>query len=159
MMRAMAPLPDSPGVRVPPPLLYAVAVVGGYLLNRRYALPVGHAVFLTVVAWGLTLAWGALTVSSIGNFRHSRTSIVPVRPATALVVAGPYRFTRNPMYLGMALLAAGLALFMNTWWPILLLVPVLLIVRIFVIAPEERYLRRRFGAEYEAYMARVRRWV
>src|SRR3954466_5715063 len=156
MMRAMAPLPDSPGVRVPPPLLYAVAVVGGYLLNRRYALPVGHAVFLTVVAWGLTLAWGALTVSSIGNFRHSRTSIVPIRPATALVIAGPYRFTRNPMYLGLAALTVALALFMNTWWTILLLVPVLLAVRLFVIAPEERYLRRRFGADYDAYMRRVR---
>ena len=158
-MRAMAEFRDSPGVRVPPPLFYALAVLGGYVLNREYALPVGAAVFVTVLAWTLTLACVALTVTSIGNFWRSRTSIVPVRPATALVIVGPYRFTRNPMYVGLALLTCGLALFMNTWWPILLLVPVLVVVRLFVIAPEERYLRRRFGAEYEAYMRKVRRWV
>jgi protein-S-isoprenylcysteine O-methyltransferase Ste14 len=155
----MADIPDSAGVRVPPPLLYAFAILGGYVLNRQYPLPVGNALFITVLAWAMTLGWVALTVSSIGTFWRSRTSIVPVRPATALVIVGPYRFTRNPMYVGLALLTCGLALFMNTWWPIVLLVPVLLIVHLFVIAPEERYLRRRFGAEYEAYMDRVRRWV
>jgi protein-S-isoprenylcysteine O-methyltransferase Ste14 len=82
-----------------------------------------------------------------------------VRPATALVITGPYRFTRNPMYLGMAAMTVALGLFLNTWWPILLLVPVLIAVRQFVIGPEERYLQRRFGAEYAAYMKRVRRWV
>ena len=155
----MAETPDNAGVRIPPPLLYAFALVGGYMLNRLYPLPVGNTRLLTVLAWALAVAWAALTVSSVGNFWRSRTSIVPVRPATALVIAGPYRFTRNPMYVGFTLLTAGIALFMNTWWPILLLAPVLLIVRWFVIAPEERYLRRRFGVDYESYMGRVRRWV
>jgi len=155
----MAETPDNAGVRIPPPLLYAFALVAGYLLNRLYRLPVGDTRLLTVLASALMLVWAALTVSSIGNFRRSRTSIVPVRPATTLVVVGAYRFTRNPMYVGLALLTCGIALFMNTWWPILLLIPVLLIVRWFVIEPEERYLRRRFGVEYETYMGRVRRWV
>jgi protein-S-isoprenylcysteine O-methyltransferase Ste14 len=62
------------------------------------------------------------------------------------------------MYVGMALLTVALGLFMDTWWPILLLLPVLLAVRVFVIAREERYLERRFGAEYVRYMQRVRRW-
>jgi protein-S-isoprenylcysteine O-methyltransferase Ste14 len=112
-----------------------------------------------VVAWALTLAFLALAVSSIGNFRRSHTSIVPVRPATALVITGPYRFTRNPMYVGLAALTSALALFMNTWWPIVLLAPVLLMVRVFVIGPEERYLHRRFGSDYVAYTHRVRRWL
>ena len=159
MTRPVGESPDNPGVRVPPPALYALAVIGGYVLNRRWPLPVGDAVFITIVAWALTLAWLALTVSSIGNFRRARTSMIPVRPATALVIAGPYRFTRNPMYVGLAALTVALALFMNAWWPIVLLVPVLVIVRRFVIAPEERYLQRRFGADYVAYMHRVRRWV
>ena len=60
---------------------------------------------------------------------------------------------------GLAALTSALALFMNTWWPILLLAPVLLIVRVFVIGPEERYLHRRFGSDYVAYMHRVRRWL
>jgi protein-S-isoprenylcysteine O-methyltransferase Ste14 len=101
----------------------------------------------------------ALTVSSIGNFRRSRTSIIPVRPATALVIAGPYRFTRNPMYVGLAALTVALALFMDTGWPMLLLVPVLLVVRQFVIVREEEYLKRRFGADYVTYSRRVRRWL
>ena len=155
----MGDSPDNPGVRFPPPLLYALAVIGGYLLNRRWPLPVGGGVFIKVLAWALTLASLALAASSIGNFRRSRTSIVPVRPATALVIAGPYRFTRNPMYVGMAALTLALALFLDTWWVIMLLPPVLLVVRLFVIAPEERYLRRRFGADYVAYTRRVRRWV
>jgi protein-S-isoprenylcysteine O-methyltransferase Ste14 len=155
----MAESPDNPGVRVPPPVLYALAVLGGYWLNRRWPLPVGGGLYIGVLASMLTLCSLALTVSSVGNFRRSRTSIVPIRPATTLVIAGPYRFTRNPMYVGMAALTVALGLFMKTWWPVLLLVPVLLIVRLFVIAPEERYLQRRFGDDYVRYMRRVRRWV
>ena len=150
---------DSPGVRMPPPALYALAVLVGYSLNRRWPLAVGDSVLVQGLAWALTLTWIALTVSSIGRFWRSRTSIVPIRPATTLVIAGPYRFTRNPMYVGLAALTIALGLFINSWWPAVLLLPVLLAVRLFVIAPEERYLERRFGAEYVAYRQRVRRWL
>jgi protein-S-isoprenylcysteine O-methyltransferase Ste14 len=109
--------PDNAQVRVPPPLFYALAVLGGFLLNRQ---------------------WPA---------------------ASALVVSGPYRFTRNPMYVGLAVLTVAVALFLDTWWPVLLLVPVLFTIQRFVIAREEKYLQRRFGAEYTAYAQRVRRWV
>jgi protein-S-isoprenylcysteine O-methyltransferase Ste14 len=150
---------DNPGVRVPPPALYALAVLAGYLLNRRWPLPLANGLVVLAIATILTVASLALMVSSVGNFRRSRTSIVPIRPATALVISGPYRFTRNPMYVGMAVLTVALGIFMNSWWPILLLIPVLIAVRAFVIAPEERYLVRRFGANYVDYTARVRRWV
>ena len=150
---------DSPGVRMPPPALYALAVLVGYLLNRRWPLPVGGSEAVQALAWVLTLAWIALTVSSIGRFWRSRTSIVPIRPATTLVIAGPYRFTRNPMYVGLAALTIALGVFINSWWPIGLLLPVLLAVRWFVIAPEEQYLERRFGADYLAYQKRVHRWL
>lgn len=76
-----------------------------------------------------------------------------------MTVNGPYRMTRNPMYVGFALLTVAFALFLNTWWPMLLLGPTLLAVQRFVIVPEENYLRRRFGAEYGEYTHRVRRWV
>src|ERR1700730_7500047 len=98
---------DSPGVRVPPPAFYAIAVLGGYLLSRRWPLPVGDGMIVAAAASMLTLVWVALTISSIGNFRRSRTSIVPIRPATALVTSGVYGFTRNPMYVGLAALTAG----------------------------------------------------
>jgi protein-S-isoprenylcysteine O-methyltransferase Ste14 len=158
-MRPVDASADNAGVRVPPPALYALAVLGGYLLNRRWPLPVGETRLVSALAWALTAVWLALTVSSIGNFRRSRTSIVPVRPASALVVAGPYRFTRNPMYVGLAALTAALGLFMGSWWQIVLLLPVLAIVRVFVIAREERYLERRFGEDYVRYTHRVRRWL
>ena len=159
IIRAMAESPDNAGVRFPPPLLYALAVVGGYLLNRRWSLPVGDSAVVHMLAWALIIMWAALTVSSIGNFRRSGTSIVPIRAATTLVLSGPYRFTRNPMYVGLAALTVALGLFMHSWWPIVLVLPVLLIVRVFVIAPEERYLQRRFGADYVGYTRRVRRWL
>ena len=84
---------------------------------------------------------------------------MPIRQAAALVLSGPYRFTRNPMYVALAALTAALGLFMDSWWPIALLIPVLVIVRVFVIAPEERYLKRRFGDDYVRYTQRVRRWL
>jgi protein-S-isoprenylcysteine O-methyltransferase Ste14 len=151
--------PDSPGVRFPPPLLYAVAVMAGVLLDRQWTLPIGADVPRRMLAWFLIAAWAMLTVSSVRSFRQRRTSLVPIRPATSLVIAGPYRYSRNPMYLGLAVLTVALGLFLNTWWPILLLVPALAIVQWFVIAREERYLHRRFGADYDAYVRHVRRWL
>jgi protein-S-isoprenylcysteine O-methyltransferase Ste14 len=159
MIRPMAEPFDSPGVRVPPPALYSLAVFGGSLANRWWPLPMNGGAARQAVAWVLAAASVALMVAGIGNFRRSRTSIVPIRPATALVISGPYRFTRNPMYLGLAMLTVAVGLFMHNWWPIVLLTPVLLLIRVFVIAPEERYLERRFGADYVGYTRRVRRWV
>ena len=155
----MADSTDNAGVRFPPPVLYAVAAIGGYVLTRRWPLPVGEGLFTTALAWALTVVWLVLTVSSIGLFRRSRTSIMPIRPATTLVFTGPYRVTRNPMYVGLAALTVALGLFMDTWWPMVVLLPALLIARVFVIAPEERYLERRFGADYVGYTRRVRRWL
>jgi len=151
--------PDNAQVRVPPPLFYALALLGGLLLNRQWPMPIGNGMLVKALAAILFAAAVVLSASGVGMFRRSRTSIVPVRPATALVVSGPYRFTRNPMYVGLAVLTVALALFMDTWWPVLLLVPVLFTIQRFVIAREERYLQRRFGAEYTAYAQRVRRWV
>jgi protein-S-isoprenylcysteine O-methyltransferase Ste14 len=101
----------------------------------------------------------ALALASVGQFRRSKTSIIPIRAAHAFVMAGPYHHTRNPMYVSLALATIACGLLLNTWWPIAMLVPTLAIVQQFVILPEERYLRRRVGAEYEAYTQRVRRWL
>jgi protein-S-isoprenylcysteine O-methyltransferase Ste14 len=128
-------------------------------LNQKWPMPIGGGMSVKVLATVLFVVSVALSASGIGMFRRSRTSIVPVRPATTLVVSGPYRFTRNPMYVGLALFTVALALLMDIWWPVLLLVPVLLAIQWFVIAREEEYLERRFGADYIAYTQRVRRWM
>jgi protein-S-isoprenylcysteine O-methyltransferase Ste14 len=150
---------DSPGVKFPPPFLYAAAVVGGFLLDRRWPMPIGAGIVAHVIAWVLMALCLALTFGSIGLFWGHHTSIVPNRAANTLVIAGPYRFTRNPMYLGLALLSVALAVFLDTWWPIVLLAPALCAIRFAVIGREEEYLRRRFGADYDAYTRLVRRWV
>jgi len=151
--------PDNPGVRFPPPFIYLLTVVAGVVLDRQWRLAIGVDQARRALAWLLLAAWMLVTASSVQLFRRKRTSIIPARPASALVIEGPYRFTRNPMYLGFALLTTSIGLFLDTWWPILLLVPTLSIVQRFVIAREERYLHRRFGAEYDAYTRRVRRWL
>ena len=152
-------MPDNPGVRIPPPLFYAAAVIGGWALNRRIPLPVSSATPVRALSWIFVLMWAALTAASIGLFRRSRTSMLPVRPAANLVIRGPYRITRNPMYVGLAFLTIGLGLFINSWWPIILLVPTVVVVQQFVIVREENYLRRRFGGQYDAYTKQVRRWL
>jgi protein-S-isoprenylcysteine O-methyltransferase Ste14 len=150
---------DSPGVWFPPPLWYALAVLIGVLLDRRWPLPIGGGSLITIAGAFFVGAWLAIAFPSIRRFRRSNTSIVPIRPAEALVLSGPYQYTRNPMYVSLAFLTIGCGLLLATWWPLALLVPTLVIVQQFVILPEERYLRRRFGSEYDAYTRRVRRWL
>ncbi|MDP9241515.1 MAG: isoprenylcysteine carboxylmethyltransferase family protein, partial [Actinomycetota bacterium] len=87
------------------------------------------------------------------------TTIVPHRPVARLLTGGPYGLTRNPMYTGLAMAYLGGALLAGTWLPLVFLPLALLCVRRLVIDPEERYLRGRFGADYAAYQARVRRWL
>jgi protein-S-isoprenylcysteine O-methyltransferase Ste14 len=149
---------DSPGVHVPPPLFYAGAVIAGWLLDRPWPLPI-ESVWRTVLGWVFVAGWAVLAASAVGLFRRKQTSLITIRPASTLVTSGPYAVTRNPMYVSLALLTIAFGLFLNTWWTVLLLVPTLLIVQQFVIVPEERYLRRQFGVEYEAYTRRVRRWL
>lgn len=118
--------------------------------SRLFGLTLG----LPGLAAGLGLcAWAILL------FRRFRTSPIPIVPSAALVERGPYRFTRNPMYVGMALVYAGAALWLQLSWALLLLPVVLVVIYITVIARQERYLQRRFGAAYREYQLRVRRWL
>lgn len=150
---------DHAGVWVPPPLLYVVIFLAGMLLQQLLPLPrfseglglVGGIVFLA--------AWAVLIVWSVGLFRRAHTSLLPVRPAQALVVQGPYRFTRNPMYLSLLCAYVGVALLTRLIWPVLLLPLVILAVNTLVIRKEEQYLERKFGSAYTAYKEHVRRWI
>lgn len=155
----MAARSDNAGVWFPPPLAYALVVAIGISLDRRWPWPVTAGLLSRIGGVSCVVGGLALAFASVGLFRRSNTSIVPIRPADALVLSGPYHYTRNPMYVSLALLTIACGLFLATWWPIVLLVPTLAIVQQFVILPEERYLRRRFGADYDAYTRRVRRWL
>ncbi len=116
----------------------------------RTRLVVGGA----LLAAGLILAgWAAST------FFRAGTHIEVYRPATALVTKGPYRFSRNPIYVGMAVGHVGAAILANSIWALLMLLPALALIRYGVIAREEEYLERRFGEAYQRYMNTVRRWL
>jgi protein-S-isoprenylcysteine O-methyltransferase Ste14 len=98
-------------------------------------------------------------VSALVAMRRAQTSPLPDVPSTALVETGPFRYTRNPIYVAFTLLYAGVAVLSNTLWPLLLLPSVLIVMVRGVIMREEAYLERRFGASYIAYKARVCRWL
>ncbi|MCX5796183.1 MAG: isoprenylcysteine carboxylmethyltransferase family protein [Elusimicrobia bacterium] len=102
---------------------------------------------------------GILAGWSFAWFLSSRTTLLPHKPSSALITFGPYRFSRNPLYLSSALLYAGVALWFGLLWSLLLLPAALAVVRSYVIAKEESYLERRFGRSYLDYKARVRRWL
>ncbi len=152
---------DKSGVRFPPPLIYAGLFVVGYALHRF--LPVRFwaepAPAQPVIGWGLVAASVLLSASAVWLFRRAGTTPNPWKPTTALVIRGLYRFTRNPMYLGFAALYLGLTLLVNSVWPLVLFPGVIALVQTQVIAREEAYLETKFGEEYRAYKARVRRWL
>jgi protein-S-isoprenylcysteine O-methyltransferase Ste14 len=91
--------------------------------------------------------------------RRAGTNILPNKPTLTIVTEGPFRFTRNPLYVTNALFYTGLTLVFNTPWPLLLLAPMLLVVHWGIIRREEEYLEAKFGDAYLAYKARVRRWL
>lgn len=153
---------DTSGVRVLPPLVYFIGLTAGLLLNRVWPVRIGPPTMepvLGVAGWVLVAIGLLLPISAVILFRRAGTSPVLTRPTTALAFGGPYRFTRNPMYLGLALIQAGVALIANALLPVVFLVPVLFVIRRYVIDREERYLERKFGEDYLSYKQRVRRWL
>ena len=149
---------DNAGVIVRPPLLYAVALAAMLALRWLWPLPIfSGAVFwpglaLVALAVGL-LIWGRQTLVTGG------TNVDPSLPSTAVVTSGPYRFSRNPLYMGLAVVYLGLTLALDTWWGIILLALVLIVMHRGVIQREERYLERKFGDGYRQYRAAVRRYL
>ena len=150
---------DTPGVIAPPPLIYLGglgagfalnAVVGGTPLPSRVARPVGAA---------LIVAGAGLMGTFVQAFRRARTPVDPYSPSEAIVTDGPYRRTRNPGYLGMALAYAGIAIVSNAPWALVPLPVTIAVIDRGVIAREERYLERKFGERYTDYKRRVRRWI
>ncbi len=155
--------PETARVPFPPPLAFIGALGLGFALHHLVPVRLvrsGRAIdALELAGVLLVLAAVALALWAFACFRLAGTSPLLERPATALVVRGPFRFTRNPLYLAMALVHAGVSLFSNALFPLLLLAPAMLAVSLFAIAREERYLLERFGADYDAYRRSVRRWI
>ena len=150
---------DHADVRIPPPLIYVAGFVLGLALERFLPVLVlpkipSRVAALLCIAVGVTIAaW------SVGLFRREHTSFVPIKPTTTLVIYGPYRFTRNPMYLGLVCVYLGIALWFGIFWALILLPAVMALIQRYVIIREEQYLERKFGGAYLKYKADVRRWI
>ncbi len=158
LSRAASESGDHANVRWPPPVIHLAAVLIAFGADRWLPLP--------LPARGISMALGAALVFvsfllarfAFRQFSRHANPVPPNRPVNDLMLDGPFRFTRNPLYLALALLQAGVGLIAGNAWILLMLAPALLYVRFFVIAREEAYLARRFGQSYLDYQARVRRW-
>lgn len=150
---------DHPGVITHPPFLYGGALAAGGVLDWIVPLPLlptgsGFIPGVVLILVGVSLAvWCAVL------FRRAGTNIPTHRPSTAVVDHGPYRLSRNPIYLGLTLVSIGIGLWVNSAWMLGLILPTLVIMQIGVIDREERYLEAKFGQEYLDYKRRVRRWL
>ena len=165
----MAPTPDpAPPTRetanlpIPPPFLYFIPFLIGVLLHHLVggdripasALGPARIAGAVLVAIGL-----AINISAWVAFHRVRTPVMPTRPTTAIATTGPYRFTRNPLYLSLAIIYLGAALLLGYLWPLLFLPLAVALITRLVITREEGYLEGKFGTEYARYRDSVRRWL
>lgn len=152
----------NPVMRIPVPWVFILAYLIGFVMQLYLPIPIrspeivriGLITGLILIAIGVAIAF-----TSLGIFRKRSTTTIPFETPTSLVVSGPYRFTRNPMYVGLTLVYLGVAGTRAEIWPLIVL-PVLFAYVNFVVIPvEERHLNDAFGDAYAQYGARVRRWL
>lgn len=153
-------MPDAPSFRIWPPVALAVPLAAGVLITATagdlFSLPRGGARLAGLVLCAAFGAWNGWTLAVMAA---RRTAVLPGGATRTVLTTGPFRFSRNPLYVGLIVLDIGLALLWPSSWA-LVLVPVGVTFLLWgAILPEERYLSAKFGAEYDAYRQRVRRWV
>lgn len=150
---------EHTGVVMPPPVIYALAFALVLVLDRLWPVAiVDHA-----AAWWTGIILLALGVATNGwgvyTLHRGNTTFHPNHPASRLITAGPFRFSRNPLYIGVNLAFIGLVFLVDSLWGLLVLVPVLLVMHYGVIRREEQHLAARFGDEFRQYRSRVRRYL
>ncbi len=146
-------------VRVPPPLVFLAYLIGAMILNWLFPLPDPWSTMFRLIGGATVLAGLVLGAAAVSRMIRAHTSPDPQRPTTALITDGPYRLTRNPIYLGFLFIYLGFTLFAGTLWGLILSPFLIWTVTGTVIRAEESYLRAKFPTEYEAYRSRARRWV
>lgn len=151
--------PDHAGVRFPPPLIFLIPLLAGLAYDSLWFEGQIAGLGWNLAGGLLVLAGFGLLAASAPRFRRAGTSIEPWKPTSNIIDDGIYGRSRNPIYLAMALVYAGLSIAAVSLPAFLLLIPALLVIRFYVIAREEAYLEAKFGEAYRRYQARVRRWV
>jgi protein-S-isoprenylcysteine O-methyltransferase Ste14 len=142
-----------------PPVIPVAALILSWLTGLLWPIAIDWPSWTRPVGWVLLLAPMLLAIWGAQTFRQHHTVVDPRGDVTRLVTDGPFRFTRNPMYLSLIILYIGGTLAFHLSWGVVWLVPVFLALRYGVIAREEQYMKGKFGDEYDAYTRRVRRWL
>ena len=151
----------GPGVYIPPPLIYALTFIAAIYIQKK--IPLSDTIFrmTALKITGVILLVIALFFlgKSLRQFRLTKNTAVLIKPASSLQTTGIYSISRNPMYVGLAILYVGITCFIGNWWHIVLFPLLLIIVQEYIIRREEKYLQLEFGQAYEAYKNKVRRWL
>lgn len=149
-----------PRTLILPPAPYAAAMLGGWWLDREvHALPLDWGVTTRASGWLLVGIGLALFVWTLVTFWRHRTTVNPYLAASSLCTGGPFRFSRNPIYVGDWFILVGVSLLLATWWPLLFAPLIWAMLRYGVIRHEEAHLEAKFGDDYRMYKTRVRRWL
>ena len=152
---------DNPGVYIPPPLIYVVVFLAAVFIQKKISIDdsIFHLQIAKIAGILFLIVSLFFMVTSLRQFFISKNTLIPIKPASSLQTNGIYSITRNPMYVGLALVYLGISCFVGNWWNIILFPLLLLIVQEYIIKREEKYLVRRFGQEYVVYKTKVRRWL
>ncbi|MHB1083729.1 MAG: methyltransferase family protein [Thiobacillus sp.] len=160
MERNVDPHAHRPRTLILPPAPYAAAMLGGWWLDRHQAsLPLELGAATHLLGWisvGIGLGLFGWT---LWTFARHRTTVNPYGGASTLCMSGPFRLSRNPIYLGDWFILAGVSLLLNTIWPLLFAPLIWIMLRFGVIRYEEAHLEAKFGNAYRDYTTRVRRWI
>lgn len=149
---------DYPPVKVPPPAVYIGGLLAGTVLHYFYHMPIMSGTISVATGVLLSIAGAGLHIYSIQTLKEAGTTFHVHKSSTVLVRCGPYKYSRNPIYFAMGLEYLGLSLILNSLWAVLFVIPVFVIIHIAVVKPEERYLQRTFGSEFQTYARQVSRW-
>lgn len=155
----MAAPADNPGVVARPPLLYGAAFLVVLALRWFWPMPIFGCATALWPGLALVVLAVMIVISGRRTLEAAGTNVNPMLPATAVVTSGPFCFSRNPLYLALTLLYFGLTLAFDTWWGMVVLVPLLIVMHRGVVLREERYLDRKFGETYRQYRSTVRRYL
>lgn len=146
-------------VRLIPPVVYAVPFAFMWALQRWRPWTSGDSVALSVAGLSLVVSSIALMLWSFVTLSRAHTTVIPWKQVSSIVATGPFRFSRNPIYLADAIAYLGGSLLIHSWWPLIVLPGIVLTMRRKVIDREELYLTERFGEAYRQYELRVHRWL
>jgi protein-S-isoprenylcysteine O-methyltransferase Ste14 len=152
---------DSPGVFIPPPLIYAAFFLLSFLLQGYFTIKGAfffHSHWANIIGTLFYFTGLAFIFPAMFEFVKSKNTIITAKPATSLQTTGIYSISRNPMYVGLTFIYMGLTFQFGNWWTLFLVLPLIVLITYQVILPEERYLTRAFGDKYANYKKMVRRW-